>query len=46
MESSREKGEISMKRLLSAMTALTLADLLLCNTVSTIDKIKKVYEED
>ena len=30
----------------SAMTALTLADLLLCNTVSTIDKIKKVYEED
>lgn len=29
-----------------AMTALTLADLLLCNTVSTIDKIKKVYEED
>ena len=24
-----------------AMTALTLADLLLCNTVSTIDKIKK-----
>ena len=29
-----------------AMTALTLADLLLSNTVSTIDKIKKVYEED
>ena len=29
-----------------AMTALPLAALLLCNTVSTIDKIKKVYEED